>query len=285
MKTVTEQAPAKINLGLRILRKRPDGFHDILSLFQTITLHDELDLSDGRSGLVCDLPGLSCGPDNLVLRAEKVFREATGFDRPVRFSLRKRIPVGAGLGGGSSDAAAALRGLARLSGEEMSVSLGLLRECAKQLGSDVPFLLSGGTALVEGRGEHMEPVAWPFDFTCLLVYPGFGISTGWAYSQVRQYAGDSGLYRDAVQCFKTGLPDRDKFLNALSNDFEPAVFPHYPVLAEIKESMLASGALSAFLTGSGSTMIGLFEELEAARKSAERFQEKGFEVFLARKDG
>ncbi|MHB9028037.1 MAG: 4-(cytidine 5'-diphospho)-2-C-methyl-D-erythritol kinase [Candidatus Latescibacterota bacterium] len=283
MAIITEKAPAKINLGLKILRKRPDGFHDILSLFQTITLCDELDLSGQGSGLDCDCPDLSCGPDNLVLKADRVFREATGFNQPVHFSLRKRIPAGAGLGGGSSDAAAALRGLARMSGGEAGVSGELLRACAEKLGSDVPFLLAGGTAVVEGRGEHMEPVAWPFDFTYLLVYPGFGVSTGWAYAQVRQYAGESGLYRDAVESLKTGHPNKEKFLEALSNDFEPAVFPHYPVLAEIKQGMLSCGAVSSFLTGSGSTIVGLFEEPETARRCVARFQGKGFEVFIANK--
>jgi 4-diphosphocytidyl-2-C-methyl-D-erythritol kinase len=285
MAIITEKAPAKINLGLKILRKRPDGFHDILSLFQTVTLFDDLDLSDRGSGLDCDSPGLSCGPDNLVLRAEKVFREATGFDRPVHFFLRKRIPAGAGLGGGSSDAAAALRGLARMSGGEGRVSGELLRACAERLGSDVPFLLTGGTAVVEGRGECMEPVDWPFDFTYLLIYPGFGVSTGWAYAQVRQYAAGGGSYRKAVEGLKSGRPDREAFLEALSSDFEPAVFPHYPVLAEIKAGMISRGAVSAFLTGSGSTVVGLFAEPEIAHRCAGEYHGKGFEVFLAKNIG
>ncbi len=279
---ITELAPAKINLGLKILRKRPDGYHDILSLFQTVALYDELGLSDRGSGLECDCPGLSAGPDNLVLRAERAFREATGFKRPARFSLRKRIPVGAGLGGGSSDAAAALRGLARLSGEP-EASQSLLLECAAKIGSDVPFLLTGGTAIVEGRGERMEPVSWPFDFTYALIYPGFGISTAWAYSRVGEYAGDGGIYRQAMERLKDGSLNKEMFLEAISNDFEKAVFPERPILIQIKENMCECGAISAFLTGSGSTMAGIFEDPETALRCAEEFRAREFEAYVAKK--
>ncbi len=278
--TLTELAPAKINLGLRILRKRPDGFHDLLSIFQTVSLFDELELSGEGSGLSCDRDDLSCGPDNLVLRAERVFREETGYDRPVLFMLRKRIPTGAGLGGGSSDAAAALRGLRRMSG--LSLSPEFMHGLASRLGSDVPFLLDGGTAVVEGRGERIAPVFWPFDFTGVLVYPGFGVSTGWAYCQVRSYAGENTPLAGAAKRLAEGILDRETFLAAVHNDFEPAIFPHHPLLAEIKDGLSASGAAAAFLTGSGSTLVGLFDAPDTAHQCAAQMKNRGFDVFVVR---
>lgn len=281
MTAFTVLAPAKINLGLAILGKRLDGFHDICSIFQTVDLCDELDVSDSGTGLFCDRPGLSTGQDNLVLRAERAFREATGFMHPVRFDLRKRIPMGAGLGGGSADAAAALRGMCRMP-DAPEVSRGTLCEIAATLGSDVPFLLSPGMAVVEGRGERVTRVDLPFDFTYVLVYPGFGIPTGWAYGQIRAYSPPDSSYLEAVRHLRVGTLDRETFLAALSNDFEAAVFPDHPVLGQIKRDLVAKGAAAAFLTGSGSTMVGVFDTEAAARECKERFDGRGFEVFVAK---
>ncbi len=279
--TVTELAPAKINLGLKIIRRRSDGFHDILSIFQTVTLFDELVISDGEPGLDCDRSGISLGPDNLVSKAGSGFRLATGFDRPVRFSLRKRIPAGAGLGGGSADAAATLRGLARMS-RDTKIPTSLLLASAAKLGSDIPFLIDGGTAVVRGRGERIARTEWPFDFTYVLVYPGFGISTAWAYGQVRRYSGDGDLYAEAVERLETGGLTKELFFAALSNDFEDAVFPHHPSLAQIKATLIAHGAAVAFLTGSGSAMVGIFHDAETAGECANRMSANELELFVVK---
>lgn len=280
--TVIERAPAKINLGLKILGKRADGYHDILSLFQTVDLCDELALSDAEApGFSCDVPTVPNGPENLVLKAELAFREAVGGGKPVRFTLRKRIPVGAGLGGGSSDAAAALRGMKRVYGDD-TVTDDVLASCAARLGSDVPFLLYGGTAVVSGRGEKMTPVEWPFDFTYVIVYPGFSVSTAWAYDHVKRYSGDDGEYGAMVRNLAAGNLESGEFFRALSNDFEEVVYPEYPVLQEMRAIMRGEGADAALLTGSGSSMFGVFEDPDGADWCARAFRASGYDVWTVR---
>lgn len=281
--TVIERAPAKINLGLKILGKRPDGYHDILSIFQTVDLCDELALSDAEApGFSCDVPTVPAGPENLVLKAELAFREAVGGGKPVRFTLQKRIPVGAGLGGGSSDAAAALRGLKRVYGDD-TVTDDVLASCAARLGSDVPFLLYGGTAVVSGRGERVTPVEWPFDFTYVIVYPGFSVSTAWAYGRVREHSPGGGPYGEMLRDLRTGNARKEAVLAALGNDFERVVFPEYPVIRTLRDALLARGADAAFLTGSGSSLAGVFDDGDRARRCAEEFQTRGFQSWAVRK--
>ncbi len=277
--TVLEHAPAKINLGLKIIGKRPDGYHDILSLFQTVTLHDDLEIDDsGEPGIICPGGEAPENTDNLVVKAEKIFRDATGFDRPIRFTLHKRIPVGAGLGGGSSDAAAALRGLARLHDID-PVNNPILTACAEKIGSDVPFLLEGGTAVVEGRGERMTRVPWPFDWIYVIIFPGFGVSTAWAYGRVRSYSHAGGEYGGMLERLASGTARAGDVLETIGNDFEAAVFPDYPALLSIRGDLLEMGAGAAFLTGSGSSMVGVFDERERAVKSTEAFRLRGLDAW------
>lgn len=281
--TIIENAPAKINLGLNILGKRGDGFHDILSIFQTVDLCDELVLDDSlKPGLECNCIDVPNGQENLVLKAERCFREVRTEIPPLHFTLRKSIPVGAGLGGGSSDAAAALRGLANMHGTEGAPD-DFLPICAAKLGSDIPFLLKGGTAVVRGRGERVKSVRWPFDFTYVLVYPGFGVSTAWAYGQVREYSVGGGEYAAMVRDLEAGTLNRETFFSALSNDFEAVVFPEYPVLKEIRSLLLEKGAEAALLTGSGSTMLGVFQNEDAAESCGKALRGGDFSVFIARK--
>ena len=285
MATIIENAPAKINIGLAILGKRGDGFHDILSIFQTVDICDELVLTDSRKpGLDCGSFDVPPGPENLVMRAERCFREGREGTPTLHFTLRKTIPVGAGLGGGSSDAAAAFRGMVRLHGDAGRTE-DFLSRCAESLGSDIPFLLNGGTAVVRGRGERIAPVRWPFDFTYVLVYPGFGVSTAWAYSQVRRYSGEDGLYGGIVRDLEAGTLSKGNLFAALSNDFEAVVFPGYPILEEIRSQLLQEGADAALLTGSGSTVLGIFEDADAAEVCAARLRGGDFSVFMARKTG
>lgn len=282
MTRIRETASAKLNLGLRITGKRPDGFHDILSVFQTVTLHDTLDMEAAvDSTIVCSFPGVPDGPDNLVIRAGKALgqRLDRGFD--ARYTLDKRIPAGAGLGGGSSDAAAALRGLRRLY-PEAGIDDDDLHECAAGLGSDIPFLLRGGTAVVEGRGDRFVAVTWPFDFTYVLVYPGFGVSTAWAYGSLRGFFDDGGLYRTMTACLADGTVTDDDFFGALRNDFEATVFERYPVLAGIRDALLGYGARASLMSGSGSTVFGIFEAGEEAERCAEAMREEFVDVFVAR---
>ncbi len=279
---IRETAPAKLNLGLRITGKRSDGFHDILSVFQTVTLHDTLDMEAAvDSTLACSFPGVPDGPDNLVIRAGKALGRRLDKRFEARYTLDKNIPAGAGLGGGSSDAAAALRGLRRL-----FPGAGIcdcdLRECAAGLGSDIPFLLQGGTAIVEGRGERFVEFAWPFDFTYVLVYPGFGVSTAWAYGSLRGFFDDGGVYRTMTERLTEGTVTRDIFFGALRNDFEATVFERYPILGGIRDALLRHGARASLMSGSGSTVFGIFEAGEEAERCAEAMRGEHRDVFVAR---
>jgi 4-diphosphocytidyl-2-C-methyl-D-erythritol kinase len=266
---LVEKAPAKLNLGLRIVGKREDGYHDILSVFQTVGLYDELTITPStESGIECSEPGVPADRNNLVLKAEDCFKKNIGIDDTshTHFFLKKRIPVGAGLGGGSSDAAAALRGLTRFYNVEISDRV--FNTYAEELGSDVFFLIKGGTAVVSGRGETVTFVQWPFDFTYVIVYPGFGVSTAWAYGAVGECWSDMGDYQPMTEKLKKGTLEADEFFRALMNDFEPVVFNKYPLLKQIKTDLIKCGARAALLTGSGSCMTGIFENEEEAVRCA-----------------
>ncbi|MCE5251701.1 4-(cytidine 5'-diphospho)-2-C-methyl-D-erythritol kinase [bacterium] len=294
--TVRVQAPAKINLGLSIIGKRPDGYHDICSIVQTVGLCDELTMTeshgDERSSgsisdinhaqrLFCNRPDIPSGPENLVLKAEEIFCRRFGIRSRIRFELDKRIPVGAGLAGGSTDAAAALRGLGKFHG--IDVPAGTLEEIAAGLGSDIPFLIRGGTAVITGRGETVTPIAWPFDFTYVLVYPGFGISTAWAYRSLKNYGYTLENYRSMIKKLNGGNLTEDSFFGALGNDFEPVVYEHYPELADIRNRLDACDARASILTGSGSSLLGIFDDRRAAGLCADSFKGEGLDAFIVKK--
>ncbi len=277
---VVETAYAKINLGLKILDRRPDGYHSLLSVFQTVDLADRLELSlDGAPGLSGSHAGIPGGKENLVLKAETLIRRHAPVPE-VRFSLEKNIPIGAGLGGGSSDAAASLRGLRSM--HHLPWSDEALRGYAAEIGSDVPFFISGGTSVVSGMGELMQAVRWPFSFTYVLVYPGFPVSTRWAYGQLSEIGGNVSRYREMTEKLIFGGLEKEEFLASLENDFEAPVFRFYPVLGDIKRGLMEHGAGAAVMSGSGSTMIGVFSDPETARSYAETVDRGTNWVFLAR---
>ena len=282
--TLQEIAPAKINLGLIITGKRADGYHNILSVFQTVGLCDTLRLSSsGSARLACDNQDVPSGPENIVLKAEELFCSQFGVNDRAYFTLEKTIPVGGGLGGGSADAAAALRGLRSLYGIEAENDT--LKDIAAALGSDIPFLVTGGTAVISGRGEVIREVQWPFDFSYVLVFPGFGVSTVWAYSQVMVNGERSDEYSAMTEKLLSGTLSRDDFFGTLHNDFEPAVFDRYPVLGDIKQRLLKLGACGALMTGSGSTIIGIFDDNEEAERCGHSLSDDGFKAFVVTAHG
>jgi len=279
--TVIVKAPAKINLGLTVLDKRDDGFHNILSIFQTVDLFDELTISEyGDTGLFCSQPSIPTGPDNLVIRAESCFLRMEPSLPRASFSLEKRIPVGAGLAGGSSDAAAALKGLRLFHRCTDRVDDRSLYTCACELGSDVPFFLTGGTAVVRGRGEIVEKVQWPFDFTYVIVYPDISISTAWAYRRIRPTGHGYSPYCEMVERFTSQSISSDEFLESLVNDFEQPVFLEYPDLHSIKQSVVNSGAARAVMTGSGSSIVGIFTDSGKAELCADDLRKNRLSVFV-----
>lgn len=268
-------APAKINLGLEVIRRRDDGYHDINTLFAAISLCDEirLQLRDDRE-IICIVEGdegLKSEPteNNLCVRAVREASEHLNEERGVEIYLHKHIPTGAGLGGGSSDAAAVLKGALSLWGREIAPDS--LLQIALSLGSDVPFFLRGGVAHGSSRGEILHPVEINLPYHALVVNPGIHIPTPWAYREVNRTGAreESNL----VARLREALHDPLSMQSHFVNDFESAVFAAYPEIGEIKEKLYHHGALFALMSGSGSTLFGLFETREMAEKAEEAFGE------------
>jgi 4-diphosphocytidyl-2-C-methyl-D-erythritol kinase len=268
---------AKINLGVRVLGRRPDGYHELRTVYQTIGLHDRLTISLHRRGskieVRSDDPDLPTGPDNLVHRASEVFLRETGIRAAVGIVLEKRIPVGRGLGGGSSNAAVTLLALAKLAGRRLSGETWL--SMAAQLGSDVAFFLLGGRALGVGRGEEVFPLPDAPPTPCLVVSPEISVPTAEAYrwlsSRLTSRATAPIIWGFCVGCWSD--PSAAGWISDdLQNDFEPVVFARYPQLATIKKQLKRQGALVAALTGSGSALFGLFASREKAQKAARAIQ-------------
>jgi 4-diphosphocytidyl-2-C-methyl-D-erythritol kinase len=251
---LTLKAPAKINWFLHILGKREDAYHEIRSLMQCVSLYDSLVFEDSSAIEVqteADIPL----EKNLVYRAAIVLKEATGHKGGARITLKKDIPEAAGLGGGSSDAAATLRGLNEL--WETGLSKEALSTLAASLGSDIPFFMNGPSALVEGRGEKLTPVDIGTPVTLLLLKPDMGVSAGWAYSNARNRtinAVDTGSFITAIEG-----RDYSALEDMLGNDLEEAVLERHPEIRRMMDAVLENGAVLSAMSGSGSTVFGLFE--------------------------
>jgi 4-diphosphocytidyl-2-C-methyl-D-erythritol kinase len=281
---ITVLAPAKINMILRIFDRRPDGFHNLWSIMQTVALEDEVQIrlrADRQDiQLRCDATQLAADHSNLVYRAAAEVlgraQQSIGLD----IELRKRIPMGAGLGGGSSDAAATIIGLNRLLKLEWSPTQ--MADTGQLIGSDVPFFLFAPSAFVAGRGETVRPVVVEGVRWVVLVNPGFGVNTKWAYQELA-------ATRTAVTPLSLVQRELDRQLRlswaqliaAAENDFEAPVFDAYGKLREIKRSLQAHGAEIALLSGSGSTVFGVFEdEARAQLAHAQLASENLMNVFV-----
>jgi 4-diphosphocytidyl-2-C-methyl-D-erythritol kinase len=286
---VTILAPAKVNLHLQILGARGDGYHDLLSLFQAVSLADTVNLRarGPRDGF--SLRGSFGFPaaENLVTKAVGLFRQETGLRAGIEAEVDKRIPPGSGMGGGSSDAAATLRALDALLGARLPARR--LRELAEGLGSDVPFFMHGPAALVEGRGERVTPLQPRTDFALVALFPGLAVSTAEAFAWVdaRRGLGAAAPYRPPGERGgpSAGSPDPAGLAASytrepvriwrFANDFEDAVAERLPVLRGLRDWLLEAGAASALLTGSGSAMVGVFARAEAARACVARAGREG----------
>jgi len=256
---VKQFAPAKINLYLHILGRRPDGFHELETLMAPITLGDTLHLDLISTGIefTCSDPALSDAQDNLATRAARIFLEEFKSDTGVRIHLEKAVPVGAGLGGGSSDAAAVLLALRELTGIKASDSE--LAELAARLGSDIPFFIYGQPAVCRGRGEIIEPVKLKETYQGLLVHPGFGVSTPWAYKTYAQNP-------------QQGAPGRSFADVTLRNDLEPPAFSKYPWLPTTKSWFREQAeVLDSLMSGSGSSVFALTRSANEADTLRKRF--------------
>lgn len=263
-------ALAKINLTLKVLQKRPDNYHELRTVFQTISLRDSIGITYQRSReMELDLGGTVEIPNNLILRAAHVILNEMGVKAKVSFHLTKRIPMGGGLGGGSSDAAAVLLALPALARKRVPAAE-LLR-IAGELGSDVPFFLLGGTALALGRGEELYPFAAPPVRYGLLVAPDLHISTPEAF---RALARDTapGPPPEIIRGFTPALWDFSSSWPAgCENDFEAPAFAQHPELKTIHRRLVRTGAQPARLTGSGAALYGLYTTAEGARAARQAF--------------
>lgn len=266
------QAPAKVNLCLRVIRRREDGYHEIESLFQPLELADRIILGlTQRPGVSLDCPGsdLPCDSRNLAFRAAEAFLEETGARSGLSIILHKRIPIAAGLGGGSTDAAAVLKGADRLFGGALGPER--LARLALGLGADVPFFLECRSAWARGVGEILTPAELP-NFHYVLVNPPFPVSAASAYSALRKpLTLDRGLAK--FSCQKTvygGFEDLAR--EELVNDLEAVVAAAHPLVSRIREELVSAGADLAMMSGSGPTVFGLFGEAEEAEAAAARLK-------------
>jgi 4-diphosphocytidyl-2-C-methyl-D-erythritol kinase len=267
---MTLLAPAKVNLTLRILGRRPDGYHDLESLVQKVSLYDRLTFSDADDGVIeltCDDPTLPTDSGNLVWRAADLLRERFAPPgRGVRIRLEKRIPHGAGLGGGSSDAATTLLGLNSL--WDLKLSREVLSDLGARLGSDIPLFLHPSPSVMTGRGEIVDPALLWIKAVFVIVYPGISISTQWVYSNFRLTKDTNNLSILALQKAEGGELPPDRWNGFLINDLEGSVLKEYPEVARCRDELLQWGAVGALMSGSGSAVFGLFEDREKAEKAA-----------------
>jgi 4-diphosphocytidyl-2-C-methyl-D-erythritol kinase len=270
-------APAKVNLTLRVLGRREDGYHDIESLVQKISLYDRITIEDRTEPgilLTCTDPSLPTGHDNLAHRAAVLIAERSGIrDKGIAIHLEKGIPHGAGLGGGSSDAASVLMGMN--SCFKLSQTREELAEMAQQIGSDVPLFLYPSPSVIKGRGEKIEASPVRLNAVFVLVFPGFGVSTKWAYSNFRLTKEPDKYTISALYRSGEGTVPPESWQDLLVNDLEEAVTIRHPEIGRCIKELLRAGAEASLMSGSGSAVFGLFRDKRSADKAAAVLTEDG----------
>ena len=265
------QAPAKVNLCIRVLDRLPNGYHELWSLMHTVEVFDQLRIrlnpDHDRIKLTCDNAVLPSDQGNLVYRAaDSVFRRV-GQPVGVEMDLQKTIPLAAGLGGGSSDAAAAIYGLNHL----LKLGWGLSEMCeiGAELGSDIPFFFQAPCAIVRGWGQEVTPCIIEGQRWVVLINPGFPIQTKWAYEQLAARRSEVSPLDSWTQGVEATLQvSWEEVIKAMENDFEGGLFPVYPILTFMKEKLCALGAQAALLSGSGATVFGVFDDSETAKMAS-----------------
>ena len=277
--SLEKQSPCKVNLLLNILGRRADGFHELETVLYPIRVFDRISFTRTGRGiqLSCTVPRLPTDGRNLVHRAAAMFLEAAGIKDGVRLELEKNIPLAAGLGGGSGNAATTLLGLNELF--EGPLAAEQLQRIAASLGSDVPFFLQSRPALATGRGERIEPLeSFPAlrDAAFLLVHPGFGIATAWAYQQLARFPhalnGRPGRAQQLIARLRTA--DLKAAGAEFYNSLEAPALEKYPLLALFQEFLRANGAAATLMSGSGSTTFAVVRGLDAASALADKFKAK-----------
>ncbi len=275
--SLTFPAYAKINLGLLIGEERPDGYHSIETIFHRIDLFDEITLDRSTEiTVVTARTNVPSDERNICYKAAQALREHLGIGEGVAISIKKDIPVGAGLGGGSADAGAVLRNLPAFWGR--SVPLNVLQAIALNLGSDVPYFLGSGTALARGRGEVLEYFPLDIPYSILVCFPNIHVSTGWAYRNISPQRSIGNTHLKEI--LLDGLRNPPALSHRLRNDFEPVVFSAWPEIERAKEAMLRGGAGYASMSGSGSALYGFFSDESRAKALEASFRTQGYQTSL-----
>lgn len=291
MRSCVLEARAKVNLYLEICGLRPDGFHAVRMILQSIALADVIRLNPDSEGISirCDHPQVPSDNTNLAYRAAELIQVSFGISKGIAIEIEKRIPVAAGLAGGSADAAAVFVGLNQVWG--LGLTQGELAQLGQQLGSDIPFCIAGGTQLAQGRGELLEPLPDLDGMPLLLAKPRqVGISTAWAYRTYHDFEADPSRAHNLPGLIQA-IQRRDPAALAglLSNDLERPVLAHHPLIAQLKQAQLHAGALGSLMSGSGSTVFGIWPTVAAAAQAqaqlAAGFAEVDFWVTTAAPSG
>jgi len=264
---IIRQSPAKVNLFLRVLRKRDDGYHDILSLMQKISLYDEMrfDLKGEGVKLICPRGMVPENENNIVYRAAEAILSNGSGHSGVEITIHKKIPVAAGLGGGSSNAATTLVTLNEMTGGRYSTED--LMKIGAGLGADVPFFVLGKTSLVSGIGDRIKPADGIPKLWFILVNPGFEVSTRDIYENLKL-----GLTKEPIKYRMPRFTTVTHVVKELYNDLEKVSFRFYPVLSDIKELLTANGALGSLMSGSGPTIFGIFRSEAEAERAESKLQ-------------
>lgn len=275
MDQISLKALAKINLGLDVVRRREDGYHEVRMIMQTIHLYDQLLIRKEKEPgirITSNLAFLPVNENNLVYKAGKLLMDEFHIEEGVSVDLTKRIPVAAGMAGGSTDAAAMLYGMNEIF--ELGLSRKQLMELGVQIGADVPYCLMRGTALAEGIGEKLKSLPPMVKCPVLIAKPNISVSTKFVYQNLVL---DENTVHPDIDGMIGNLKANDlKAIAAgMGNVLESVTIPHYPIIEEIKDRMKASGAINAMMSGSGPTVFGLFEDEETARKAMEDMKESG----------
>lgn len=262
LQSIVMQAPAKVNYRLDVVGKRPNGYHDLRMIMQRVNLCDEVAIRlvpETGIRVICGRDGVPEGEGNIAWKAAHALLELSDTKPGVEIAIAKNIPVAAGLGGGSSDCAAVLRGLNELLG--LGLSRERLMEIGVRMGADVPFFLFEQTALAEGIGEVLTPLAKVPSAWVVLINPNLPVSTAWVYQNLQL------TQRDRLATLPNSFENLSELCSILSNDLESVTIPAFPVIDDIKRMLVRLGAAGALMSGSGPTVFGLFEDQAAAERA------------------
>ena len=267
MDEISLKALAKINLGLDVVRRREDGYHEVRMVMQTINLYDRLDIVKKKEpgiSIKTNISFLPVNENNLIYKAGKLLMDEFGIAEGVSVKLNKRIPIAAGMAGGSTDAAAMMYGINKLF--DLGLSRKALMERGVKIGADVPYCIMRGTALAEGIGEELTQLSPMVRCPILIAKPSISVSTKFVYQNLKL---DENTVHPDIDKLVEDIKKKDlgKIASDMGNVLETVTIPNYPVIAEIKERMLQSGAVNSMMSGSGPTVFGIFDDEETARKA------------------